>query len=243
MLNLKDLSMSCRTTAPSRSLDRREFIKAGSLAAAGLALPGPLLEAAPSPRALPVLSVGHSAGVPSAGERVRLRSAKDLLTGDPSFISQSARLRIGNFARAARFADAPGGVDLAVVFPSYGFRPEDYPQFRAWRFRHAGGRRSTSHAVSLTVPVTPADGLRMVFLAPQAAADGSQDLSVLALDTGVGSKVMKLQRGVYVVALREADGEREPNWNRHILTCGENGLSLDSPGLFTHLILTVDYAT
>src|SRR5439155_1570092 len=101
------------------------------------------------------------------GEAVRLHPAGDLLMGDPFFIAQGARMRIGTFARSPRFADAAGGVDNEEIFPGYGFRPEEYPQFQAWRFRHADGLQSTSQAVSMTVPVTATEGLQMVFREPE----------------------------------------------------------------------------
>jgi hypothetical protein len=150
--------------------------------------------------------------------------------------------------------DLPGGVDVDVIFPSYGFEPESYPRFQAWGFRHVGGMQSKSSSLSMTVPVTSTEGLQMFFHRPAAAAArgravraGAQPAptpssSMLRLDTGVTSNVLKLQRGVYVVALRETDDEREPNWNAHILSRNDSGLLLNTVATFTYLIVTIDYA-
>ena len=245
--------MSRRKATTHSSFDRREFLKVGSIAAVGFALPAGILQAA-SANPLPILSVGYSRVIPQEkGQYVRLSAARDLLAGDPFFISQGARIRIGTFVRSPWFVDRKGAVDLEVVYPSYGFQPEDYPRFQAWRFRHAGGQQSTSQTVSLTVPVTSTGGLQMVFREPQGsrgraakstAAEGAvaAGASVLTLDPGVGSNVLKLQTGAYVVALREDDNEREPDWDGQILARGTHGLNLNSAATFTYLILTIDYA-
>ena len=235
------------------SLDRREFLKAGSIAAVGLALPASLLHAAAPGDPLPILSVGYAADIPEKiGTGIRLHSAKDLLFGDPLFLRNSARLRIGTFSRFARYADLPASVDVQIVFPSYGFAAADYPEVHAWQFRQATGVGSASQSVAMTVPVTSTEGLQLLFRRPKttrgrAVASGApapeKSTSTLRLDTGVGSNVLKLQRGAYVVALRETDNEREPNWDAQVLVRGDHGLRLNSSGTFTHLILTIDYAT
>jgi hypothetical protein len=246
--------MSPSENAKKLSLDRREFVKVGSLAAVGLALQPGLLHAAVGATALPILSVGYSDSVPEvAGQSFHLRAAKDLLFGDPSFLSRSARIRIGTFSRATRFANLPGGVDVDVVFPSYGFEPDAYPRVQAWGFRRDGWMQSTSGSLSMTVPVTSTEGLQMFFHRPAAASRGravrtgaqpaaATSSSMLRLDTGVTSNVLKLQRGAYVVALRETDDEREPNWGAQILSRDQSGLLLNSLATFTYLIVTVDYA-
>ncbi len=235
----------------SKPYDRREFLKVGSIAALGIALPTPRLHAAPA-TLLPILSVGYAADRPQKkGESVRLHAARELLMGDPFFIAQGARVRIGTFKRSPRFSDAAGGVDVQVIFPGYGFRPEEYPQFKAWQFRYAEGLQSTSQTVSMTVPVTPTEGLQMVFRQPEksrgraaraSVATAPSDPSVLRLDIGVGSNVLKLQRGTYVVALRESDDESEPNWDRQVLIRDERRLLLNAQAAFTYLVLTIDYA-
>ncbi len=47
---------------------------------------------------------------------------------------------------------------------------------------------------------------------------------------------------MYVVALREADDEREPNWDAHTLSLNYAGLFLNSVATFTYLIVNIDYA-
>jgi hypothetical protein len=245
--------MSPSEDARKPALDRREFVKIGSLAAVSLALPTGLLHAAPSTTGLPILSVGYCDRVPEfTGQAYQLRSAQDLLLGDPAFLSRSARIRIGTFARATRFVDLPGAVDLDVVFPSFGFEPDSYPRVQAWAFRHAGRMQSKPGSASMIVPVTSTEGLQMFFRRPAAARGravrtGAQPAaetssSTLRLETGATASVLKLQRGVYVVALREADDQREPNWNSQVLSRNNAGLVLNSVATFSHLFITIEYA-
>ena len=234
--------------------DRREFLKAGSIAALGLTLPAGLLKAAAAPAGLlPVLSVGFTPDAPTRpGSVVRLRAAKEMLAGDPVFLETGVSLRISTFARASRFQNTPGGVDVNVIFPSYGFKPEEYPEFQAWGFRHVDGVLASSSSLRFTVPVTATEGLRINLTRPQAArgraarnstptAASKATASSLVLDPGVTSGSVKLRRGAYVIAIREDADEREPNWDSQALYLGDHGLAISSGANFTYLVATVDF--
>src|SRR6266550_2327060 len=83
---------------------RREFLKASSaaaigIAASGLLRPGSLFAAGGAPVSLPLLGVGFTAD-DVAHKSVRLVDARDVLTGDPTFLSSGARLTIASFGPA-----------------------------------------------------------------------------------------------------------------------------------------------
>jgi hypothetical protein len=63
----------------------------------------------------------------------------------------------------------------------------------------------------------------------------------LALALGTGFGAMKLQRGVYIVAFRESNGDAVPPWSSHSVSLKNGQLVVDSEA-FSYAVLTIDYA-
>src|SRR5256885_16617184 len=104
---------------------RREFLKASSVAAIGIAA-GSLLRtdslfaAGDAPVSLPLLGVGFTPD--AVGPKgIRLADARDALSGDPTFLSRGARLTIASFAPAeSRSKKSSPGAAIDAVFPILG---------------------------------------------------------------------------------------------------------------------------
>src|SRR5258705_13938585 len=136
----------------SSHLPRRDFLKAGSAAAVGVAFAGLVpqrLFAAAADSA--VLSVGF-APRPAEGASVRLAAAEQTLAGDPSFISRGARVIVSSYHRAAKYDGKTGGHSLDAIFPAIRYEPARYPRFNAW----SSGRRT----MRFKMPVTATQGVQ-----------------------------------------------------------------------------------
>jgi hypothetical protein len=211
----------------SQGIARREFLKSGSVAAALLALHPVSLFAASNSSA--VLSVGFADRVPAPGEGVRLIGAERVLSGDPAFISRGARVTIGSFHRAPKYDGRPGGAAIAAIFPVLSYAPESYPRFNAWIF---DGRTADSgrRPVRFSMPVTATQGVQFAV-----------QRNLLPLTLGSDSSALKLQRGVYVIALRESAADSPPPWSALTLGNAADGLAVDSTA-FSYVVITLDFA-
>src|ERR1051325_3071309 len=119
-------------------IPRRQFLKAGSAAAIGIAAsgllnPGSLFAAGELP--MPLLGVGFTAD--EIGENsVRLTDARYALSGDPTFISRGARLTIGSFTAArTRSNRSLPGATIEALFPVLGKTADQTSRFHAWSYR------------------------------------------------------------------------------------------------------------
>lgn len=233
-------------------IPRRDFIKASSAAAVGIAASGLLRPDAlfaatgEAPVSLPLLGVGFTAD--EIGQKsTRLIDARSVLTGDPTFISRGARLTIASFGPAeSRSKKSAPGAAIDAIFPVLGREAAKFPRFQAWCYRakesgvEAGG-------TSFTMPVTATDGVRLVVrpLAPMgetAPVASVESPFTLALDSSNGA--YKLQKGTYVVAFRDdASNDVAPNWDRFtVVRHGEHEVIV--PGArFAHVVITIDYAS
>jgi len=229
----------------ARKVARREFLKTGSIAALGLSVVAPksLFAAVSGDRWLrPLLSVGYAPAVPEAGKSVRLGAADAALNGDPAFISHGARVAIRSFSRGSRHADFDGGAAIEVIHPAIGYAPEKYPRFRAWSYTtEQNGMDSVGGAIGFTVPVTATQGLQFVIrgISGVPGQPGGQMPMALTLGTGYGA--MKLQRGIYVVAFRESNGDAVSSWSAHSVSL-KNGQFVVDTEAFSYAVLTIDYA-
>lgn len=229
---------------------RRQFLKASSAAAIGVAASGllnpkSLFAAGEAPVSLPLLGVGFTAD-DVAHKAVRLADARDILTGDPTFLSRSARLTIASFSPAeSRAKKGAPGAAIDAVFPVLGKEPAKYPRFQAWCYR---AKESGVEAgdTSFTMPVTATEGIRLVVrpLAPMGVKEpvvATESPFTLALSSTNGA--YKLQKGIYVVAFRdEAGSDSSPAWERlTIVRRGEHDLVV-SGARFAHVIVSIDYA-
>lgn len=236
----------------SRPIPRREFLRLSATAAVGVAASGliqPSRLLAEGTDSLPLLSIGF-ASLPEPGTRKYLADASSMLMSDPSFISHRAEVRIAGSGMGARSDMQNGSIVFDVVYPVLSRKPEDYPHFSAWTLHAENGVRSTSSGVRFSLPVTAKDGVQFLIHRQSAGAKSDDPTKQPAPSTTQQSRVSlslasgdgpKLQRGVYVIALRESATDRAPYWQG--LVVENNNGHFTVPNLsVSHLIVTVDYA-
>jgi hypothetical protein len=218
-------------------MDRRSFLSRTLAGVAAFALTNKYAFAASSTGFSPLMSIGFAPALPPGGASVRLADALSLLLPDPTFLSHGARVSVAGSARAAKHAADPGGVAVDAVMSK---------RFRFWSAAQSGA----SGNLSFTVPVTATSGIDFIArrmkqstkkdeTATAAPADVDPTPFTLSLGSVAGPK---LQRGVYVVALRESAGEVIADWTRYAIAA--NGGTFSIPGAdFAWVILKIDYAT
>ena len=221
---------------------RREFLKLGSvtLVAAGLFAPRSLFASAAGE---PLLGVGFAPALPGPGEWAALADAESMLGSDPSFLRYGAQVSIRGFSRGASYAENPGGVELAALFPRSG-SADAYRCFHAFSMTGSG----TGSPIAFTMPVAAANGLRFRVkrlsatgerrrIASAVSPAGDEQLVALAVNSGGDAR---LQGGVYVFAFREGTFDREPAWPNYRVV--NNGGLLSVPYLdVSYVVLEVDY--
>jgi hypothetical protein len=241
----------------SSTIDRRSFLRMGSTAALGvaaLALTEPKLFAAAAgardPRPLnPVMLVGFAPALPATGESVRLSAADALLLPDPAFIARGARISVAGSARRRVDQGRFGGLAIDAVFPIESRRPESYPRFRFWAVtsREDNGE-GVSGPVSFVMTVPATSGL--TFLAERTMpveSEPSAKAPPLGADVGrftlslLNGGGPKLQRGVYVIALRESNDQVLTDWSRFSVVNDHQQYSITGDA-FSYVILNIDYA-
>ncbi|HKB79022.1 MAG TPA: hypothetical protein VKH35_04835 [Thermoanaerobaculia bacterium] len=240
-------------------LPRREFLKLGSLTTLGFmagAFRPALLQAMPlesrNPGDRPLLAVAYSDALPADGESVRLVSASSMTSGDPEFISRGARLTFGSFSRLSNYRERlADGIAVDVVFPANSYTEDHLPRFRAWSFNAREDGDMVAAPISFNVPVTATDGIQLVLrrMTPGVAETAATlprggpkvGESSFPLRLGFGSALAKLQRGIYVIALRETVDDVNTGWNSFRLA-NRNGTFVLTPSPFTYLVMTIDYA-
>ena len=230
------------TTPPSASMDRRRFLTTAALGVTAVALANKSVFAASSANVSPLLSIGFAAALPADGASVRLTDAASLYLPDPAFLSRGARVSVVGSARGAKHAGEPGGVAVDAVMPTLGSQPS---RFRFWGAADSG----TSGNLSFAVPVVPTSGINFIArhqkqstkkeeTATTAPADVDPAPFTLSLGSAAGPK---LQRGVYVVALRESPSDLLTDWSRFSIVSNHGSYSI--PGAdFAWVILKIDYA-
>lgn len=199
---------------------RRDFLRYSSTAAAGfaIALSQSKLFAAQQTTLVPLLSVGYAA--PGS---MQLSNASRILSSDPTFISRDARVTICGGARADKYQKTAGGVAVDAIYPP--------GPVLFW----SAAKNCTTRGNSVVMEVPSTGGLS--FSVKNLAAKTE---SIVML--GLASKAdPKLQRGVYVIAIRESSADAAPDWNR--LSLARQGGRLAIAGLAVdHAILSIDYA-
>ncbi|HEY6141216.1 MAG TPA: hypothetical protein VI670_25955 [Thermoanaerobaculia bacterium] len=225
-------------------MDRRRFLAAGCKAAAGvtaLVLTQKRLFAASSESDFsPLMSIGFAPALPPDDAFVRLADAASISLPDPTFISRGARVSVVASARGARHTN-DDGVALDASMPAYG-----NPRFRFWSA--AGDRVSGNLGFSVAVPAT--SGINLVARRVQRTAKKDEGARTPPIDvdpapftlTLGGVAGPKLQRGIYVVALRESAGETMADWSRFSIAAHGGVYSVDGAG-FAWVMLKIDYAT
>jgi len=231
-------------------LPRRDFLRLGSVAVAGLAASGvfsPALFAANEPAIVPLLSVGYAPIAPANNGTVRLDYASSLIAGDPAFLSKMAKVTIEGYARGRKYQGNLSGTALDAIYPVHGYTPDKYPHF--WAFFYAGqnGEERASGPLRFTLPVTSNNGAQFLVRRLKSGADSGNgqgatpERSLLSFSLGVESGSLKLQRGVYVIAFRESGSDDAPNWAGYTLR-RTNGMLTVPNAPFSYVIVSFAYA-
>jgi hypothetical protein len=232
------------STSPlSAFMDRRRFLATGCKAAAGvtaLALTQKGIFAATS-GFTPLMSIGFAPALPAEGNAVRLADAASLYLPDPTFISRGARVSVVASARGARHVNDADGIAVDAAMPAYG-----NPRFRFW----SAAGNSVGGNLGFTVPVLAASGIN--FVARRVKQTTKKDETATAPPADVdpvpftlslgGVAGPKLQRGVYVVALRESASETIADWGRFSIASSNGAFSVAGAD-FAWVMLKIDYAT
>jgi hypothetical protein len=223
----------------------------GATAAAGLAAAGlidPTRLFAGTIDSLPLLSIGFAGGIPESGKGAVLGPASAMLTSDPGFLRRGAEVRVAGSGQAARSDIQEGGIQIDALFPARSGKPSEDRRFVAWNMDKKDGVRSESSNVRFGMPVAVSGSIRFLVHRTSAAkpVDSSrpnppdatlQNTVELSLNSGSGAK---LQRGVYVLALREASGDSAPNWSRAAVQ-NHNGRFTVEGLTSSYVVLVVDY--
>jgi len=221
-------------------LHRREFMILSSVAVAGAAasgLPQQVMRAVAGsdPITLPIVSLGYWDGSfdktrlgDASPETVhRLTSATSARSADRA-LDGSAKVSVNGFWRAEHHRAKPLSVALNVLFP---VGNEKLP-FHAWgHTTHRGVARNAPppqfvvpvdarHPIELNVEMRmpagttpPAIARVKRFLSLDDRKDEQKKTGACALALDSRSSSVKLNRGVYFVALQEDSRDAAPNWN------------------------------
>lgn len=204
------------------SFDRRELLKLGSAAVAGMAVSAwPFAGLAATSPAL--VSAGYAAQEPEGDASVGLVSANALRGSDGEFLRRDARIAIRSSRRAAKES-----AFIDVIYPAAGFSPDSYPTYRAWSVRQDRTGVHTSAPVSFRVPVDARNGLQLIVTRVEQPGAAPR----------AGTLQLPLHRGIYVIAHAV---DAAPRWRSLALIRDQNGIVLrDAP--FSYVVLTVGYA-
>jgi len=222
-------------------MDRRRFLTTTAMGVTAFALAHKDALGAASASFNPLLSIGFAPALPANGTSVRLADAGSLYLPDPAFLSRGARVAVVGSARGAKHLGEAGGVAVDAVMPTL----RAPVRFRFWGATESGA----SGNLSFTVPVVATSGIDFVArrmkqssrkeeTSTTAPADVDPAPFTLSLGSAAGPK---LQRGVYVVALRESSSEVLTDWGRFSLVGNQGAYSVAGAG-FAWVILKIDYA-
>jgi len=223
-------------------MDRRRFLTTTGIGLTALALtPKGVFAASGSPSSfVPLMSIGFAPVLPAEGTSARLSDAGSLLLPDPAFISRGARVSVVGSARAAKYSGGTDGVAVDAAMPAYG-----NPRFRFW----SAAGDSVSGKLGFTLPVPATSGINLVARRVKQTAKKDEtsatppadiDPAPFTLSLG-GVAGPKLQRGIYVVALRESAGDTFSNWSRFSIASNSGTYSVAGAD-FDWVMLKIDYA-
>lgn len=224
------------------SMDRRRFLTTTAMGVTAIALGRESAFAAASGSFVPLMSIGFASALPANGAFTRLADAASLYLPDPAFLSRGARVTVAGSARGAKHQSEPGGVAVDAVMPTLHPVPA---RFRFW----SAAENGTSGNLSFVVPVIATSGINLIArrmkqttkkeeTSSTAPADVDPAPFTLSLGSAAGPK---LQRGVYVVALRESATETLSDWSAFSIVANRGAYSI-SGAAFAWVILKIDYA-
>jgi len=217
-------------------MDRRRFLTTAAIGVTGFALNHKNVLAAAATGFSPLISIGFAPALPANGTSVRLADAASILMPDPTFLSHGARVTVAGSARAAKHASDPVGVAVDAVLAK---------RFRFWSVADNG----RSGNLSFVVPVVATSGINFVARRmkqttkkDETSASAPADVDPAPFTLSLGSAAgPKLQRGVYVVALRESATETIGDWSAFSVVADRGAYSVAGAG-FAWVILKIDYA-
>ena len=217
-------------------MDRRRFLTTTALGVTALALNHKNAFATTSAGFSPLISIGFAPALPADGGMVRRGDAASILMPDPTFLSRGARVTVAGSARAAKHASDPGGVAVDAVLAK---------RFRFWSAADNG----TSGNLSFVAPAVATSGIdfvarrmRETTKKEETAATAPADVDPAPFTLSLGSAAgPKLQRGVYVVALRESANETITDWSAFSIVANHGAYSV-AGATFAWMILKIDYA-
>lgn len=225
----------------SEGMARREFLRVSSVAAVGVlavtVADHPLL-AAPAPLE-PLLWVGYVPSLPAIGASTPIAFADALTAPDREFISRGARVTVHGGGRAVRHKTTRGGLSLDAIMPSPSREPEDFPHFHAWSVNGRDSYDSLSGRGRFTMPVMATTGLTFVVRHQTGLPDARVSSTPFSTTLSHG-RGPKLQRGVYIVAMRESASDAAYDWRRVALVNVKGVYSIPD-ATFGYVILAVDY--
>ncbi|HSP15265.1 MAG TPA: hypothetical protein VLV78_10985 [Thermoanaerobaculia bacterium] len=172
-----------------KHVNRRQFLVTGSLAVAGLTMPGVMHAAAKAPAAALPLSVGFLADASRS-----FQAAESILTGDPTLFSRSARF---SFRGMRRFPSDNLNVLIDVIFHTVA---GDVPFF-AFTHPEAGKSVSNSSPASFLVPVPTTGAIDLSVKVRRASAPEVSGTISFAVNSV--SDALKLNRGAYILAISD----------------------------------------
>lgn len=237
---------------------RRQFLIAGSVAAAGLAASN--LSASVASRAaavpMPLLSVGFSNRTFEelrSDESRRIVPADRLAVADTQLARDGARVTVRGFRRGAAHR-GPLHVGLHAYSPAIDPATGAKTPFLAWACRYDAPGSFASHHTKFFVPADAAGTLQFGVDRLSEAARGAAPiwrmarLSETRRDArgeivALAASGIKLRRGTYFIAVRESETDRAPSWMSVRVRNGALETVGGGEPPFSYLVLSVDHTT
>jgi hypothetical protein len=239
-------------------IPRRDFLRLGSVAAAGLAATGlspDVMAGIALP--MPLLSIGFCAETLEeiGADEVRPVVAAPRI-GGRVLDAHRAQVTVHEFRRAAAHRAEPLDLALLAYSPSIDPATGSKTPFIAWVWRGKPSLECPNRRTSFVVPVGSGDALHLgverTLTAPPRTGilrrlagtfSGRDERSEIAAfgRTGEG---LALRRGTYFLAVRESADDQAPSWASLHVARGESGAALRTLGggepPFSYLVISID---
>jgi hypothetical protein len=211
-------------------MERREFLKIGSAAAAGPALwPAKGFSTAagngaPAEEAAPCISVGYLSPESTVGDesptgsetvgRGVIIQAENLPRGDRELVDRGCQVTVHGLYPSPKAAEQTGLVSLALEVDYEPFQPVSY---RAWSYENVLAP-NISHPASFHVPVTHEHGLNLkVFLRRAVKGTLAESKHTVRFTPASERGEAKLRTGTYFLGIHANASSREGKWGRYEL--------------------------
>ena len=236
---------------------RRQFLIAGSVAAAGLAASN--LSASVAGRdavPMPLLSVGFSNRTFEelrSDESRRIVPADRLAVADMQLAQSGARVTVRGFHRGAAHR-GPLHVGLHAYSPAVDPATGAKTPFLAWACRYGAPGAFAGNHNTFVVPADAAGALQFGVDRLSETARGAAPIWRMARLSGtrrdaraeivaLSASGIKLRRGTYFIAVRESETDRTPSWMSVRVRNGALETVGGGEPPFSYLVLSVDPTT